>query len=63
MEDMERGTRKVDGITYTAFPEQGAWYEDAETPGRVGSLYAPMNADGTMAIDDLGEIEVEYADA
>jgi hypothetical protein len=60
---MDRKTQTVDGITYRAFAEAGAWYEDTRSPGAVGTLYAPMNADGTMDVDSIGEIEVAYADA
>ena len=65
---MDRETRTVNGITFTAWPEHGAWYEDPTDGGRVGTLMVPMMADGSMATDDdgkpdVGEIEVPYDQA
>jgi len=65
--EQERETKVVNGVTFTAYPEHGAWYEDPTDGGRVGTLYVPMNADGSMATfdgePDVGEIEVAYEDA
>jgi hypothetical protein len=64
--------RKIDGeyVELVAYPEQGAWYEYRQIepgmwvhPGSVGSLYAPMRADGEPDWDNLGEILVEYDQA
>ncbi len=56
-----RETRTVNGVTFYAVPEQGAWYEVPSGP--VGSLYAPMLADGSFDPDDIAEIEVAYDEA
>lgn len=53
----------VDGIGYVAWPDQGCYVEVGKTPEDVGALYAPMLADGGMDTENVGEIEVPYADA
>jgi hypothetical protein len=57
---VNRESREVGGVTFYAYPEQGAWYADG---GKVGTLYAPMLLDGSFDPEDVGEIEVAYEDA
>ena len=61
----ESRTVKVNGedVTLYAAPEYGGWYEDPTDGGPIGTLYAPMNVDGSFDPDEIGEIEVRYEDA
>ena len=57
---MDRRTVEVEGVTFLAYEEQGAWYQVGAVD-QVGALYMPMNADGTPDVaDGPGEIEVTY---
>lgn len=47
---------------FYAKPEHGAFYEVGFN-GEIGTLHVPMNADGTPDLENLGEIEVEWANA
>ena len=47
---------------FYAKPEHGAFYEVGFN-GEIGTLHVPMNADGSPDIQNLGEIEVEWANA
>jgi hypothetical protein len=44
---------------FYAKPEHGAFYEVGFN-GEIGTLYVPMNADGSPDIQNLGEVEVEW---
>jgi hypothetical protein len=49
-------------VEFAAYPEHGAWYEYG-TRGIIGSLMAPMLANGEPDCDNVCVIEVEYGDA
>lgn len=64
MDAKQTGPRRwtVNGIVFYPNHPQGAWYQ-VGTLGEVGTLYMPMNLDGTPDVESLGEIEVAWEDA
>ena len=54
-----RPTTEHDGVTYTYKDEHGAWFADPEHEA-AGTLHAPAYTDGSMATDDIGEIDITY---
>ncbi len=52
----------VEGVIFYPDSFSGAWYELGSI-GEVGTLYMPMNADGTPDIANLSEVEVAREDA
>lgn len=47
------------GITFYPKTQHGAYYEDLSEP--YGSLYVPMNADGSAGSEDeVGELAITY---
>lgn len=56
---MDRTTITHEGITYTYKAEHGSWHSDPENEA-VGSLCMPANADGSPALDEVGEIDFSY---
>jgi hypothetical protein len=58
----ERERVTVDGVELEGWLEHGAWYEVGR-PGELGTLYAPMNADGSPPTsDELAEISEPYGE-
>jgi hypothetical protein len=49
-------------VEFASYPEHEAWYEYG-TRGIIGSLMAPMLANGEPDRDNVCEIEVEYGGA
>lgn len=60
MGDLKARQVTIDGRRFYPYAEQSAWYE-VGTAGEVGTLYAPMYADGRRPTsDDLAEISERY---
>jgi hypothetical protein len=63
-EKLENVKIEINGQVFEFYykPEHGCYYE-VGTNGEIGSLFIPVYADNTVDFENVGEVEVEWANA